>query len=102
MASSLLVQYILVRGDLIKTLKWPLGAIIAQACHASVAVTHLFYEDEHTREYLQNLDHMHKVVLEVILHVHHFYFYRRPTYGCAQFTSSLLEDALRAHIPTMQ
>lgn len=60
-----IVQYILVRGDLIRTLKWPLGAVIAQACHASTAVTHLYYNDECTQTYLSDLDHMHKVVLEV-------------------------------------
>lgn len=70
-----IVQYILVRGDLTKALGWPLGAIIAQACHASVAVTHEFYSDEHTKQYLQDVDHMHKVVLEVI-RIIFFYFYR--------------------------
>lgn len=59
------VQYILVRGDLMRSLNWPLGAVIAQACHASVAATQLFYTHEHTQQYLQDLDHMHKVVLEV-------------------------------------
>ncbi len=61
-----IVQYILVRGDLSKSLKWPLGAIIAQACHASVAAIHQYYSDEYTQEYLKDLDNMHKVVLEVI------------------------------------
>ncbi|KAK0091867.1 hypothetical protein PV326_002592, partial [Microctonus aethiopoides] len=59
-----IVQYIIVRGDLMKTMDWPVGAIIAQACHACTAVTHLFYNDEHTQEYLKNLDNMHKIVLE--------------------------------------
>lgn len=64
MASNI-VQYVVVRGDLLRTMNWPTGAIIAQACHACTAVTHLFYDDEHTKSYLADLDRMHKVVLEV-------------------------------------
>lgn len=60
-----IVQYVVVRADLIKELSWPVGAVIAQACHAATAVTHLFYEDEHTQKYLEDLDNMHKVVLGV-------------------------------------
>jgi hypothetical protein len=41
--------------------------LIAQAAHASTAVTHLFYEDPNTKAYLADLDRMHKVVLEVNL-----------------------------------
>ncbi|XP_078037557.1 putative peptidyl-tRNA hydrolase PTRHD1 [Augochlora pura] len=63
--SDTIVQYVLVRGDLLKTLKWPIGAVIAQACHACTAVTHLFYSDDCTQEYLDDLDNMHKAVLEV-------------------------------------
>lgn len=58
-----LVQYIAIRGDLID--KWPLGAIIAQACHASSAVLHIFKDDATTQQYLEDLDRMHKVVLRV-------------------------------------
>ena len=58
-----LVQYVAVRGDLVK--EWPLGAIVAQACHASTAVMHMFKDDPHTIEYLSDLDRMHKVVLKV-------------------------------------
>lgn len=64
MSSSAIVQYVVVRSDLLKELKWPVGAVIAQACHAVTAVTHLFYNDEATQEYLKDLDNMHKVVLE--------------------------------------
>ncbi|PVD32021.1 hypothetical protein C0Q70_07447 [Pomacea canaliculata] len=59
-----IVQYVVVRSDLVKTKKWPLGALIAQACHASSAAIHLFYKTQHTQEYLSDLDRMHKVVLE--------------------------------------
>ncbi|KAL1508925.1 hypothetical protein ABEB36_003744 [Hypothenemus hampei] len=61
---STIVQYVVVRGDLLKELKWPIGALIAQACHAVTAVTHLYSEDEHTKSYLEDLNNMHKVVLE--------------------------------------
>lgn len=60
-----IVQYVVVRGDLSRTMKWPLGAVVAQACHACTAVIHLFYDDAHTQTYLADLDNMHKVVLEV-------------------------------------
>ena len=60
-----IVQYIVVRSDLVKTLAWPLGALIAQTCHASTAVMHQFYDHEDTQTYLRELDSMHKVVLEV-------------------------------------
>jgi len=60
-----IVQYVVMRGDLSKTMGWPLGAVIAQACHACTAVIHLFYNDADTQTYLADLDNMHKVVLEV-------------------------------------
>ena len=62
---STLVQYVLVRGDLLLREGWPLGAVIAQACHAATAVIHLNYDDEAVQRYLADLDNMHKVVLEV-------------------------------------
>lgn len=65
MSANPIVQYVVVRGDLITLLKWPIGAVIAQACHACTAVTHLFHEDPHMQTYLADLDNMHKVVLEV-------------------------------------
>ncbi|KAJ8270651.1 hypothetical protein GJAV_G00117620 [Gymnothorax javanicus] len=64
-AARRLVQYIVVRSDLVHTLAWPLGAVITQACHAATAVIHLNYDDPDTQEYLSELDSMHKVVLEV-------------------------------------
>jgi peptidyl-tRNA hydrolase len=54
-----LVQYIVLRKDL----NWPLGALIAQSCHASTAAIHLFSNDESTQSYFNNLDNMHKIVL---------------------------------------
>jgi len=59
-----IVQYILVRGDLLLKEGWPVGAVMAQACHAATAAIHLYYSDEHTQQYLRDLDNMHKVILE--------------------------------------
>ncbi|OAD77195.1 hypothetical protein PHYBLDRAFT_158101 [Phycomyces blakesleeanus NRRL 1555(-)] len=70
MASSLtaivepLTMFIVVRKDLSKTLKWPTGSVIAQACHASTAVLHTTRDEPNTKEYLKDLHSMHKVVLE--------------------------------------
>lgn len=64
---SNVVQYVLVRGDLTRVLKWPSGAVMAQACHACVAVVHTYYSDPDTQAYLKDLGSMHKVVLEVSL-----------------------------------
>lgn len=58
------VQYLVVRGDLLASLGWPLGAVMAQACHAATAAIHNHYSDEVTQAYLADLDNMHKVVLE--------------------------------------
>ncbi|KAG9282594.1 putative peptidyl-tRNA hydrolase PTRHD1 [Astyanax mexicanus] len=62
--SRLLVQYVVVRSDLLHSLSWPLGAVITQACHAATAAIHLHYSDPDTQEYLTHLDTMHKVVLQ--------------------------------------
>ena len=42
-----------------------MGAVVAQACHASTAVLHLYREDPNVGAYLGDVDRMHKVVLEV-------------------------------------
>lgn len=60
-----LVQYVVVRSDLVHKLSWPLGAVITQACHAATAAIHLHYGDPDTQRYLAELDSMHKVVLGV-------------------------------------
>lgn len=65
MASAGLVQYVVIRGDLKTVLNWPVGALIAQACHACTAAIHMFYSDANTQAYLSDLDNMRKVVLEV-------------------------------------
>lgn len=61
-----LVQYIALRGDLLKVQKWPIGAMVAQGCHASTAVIHMYRDHSNVVEYLSDLDRMHKVVLEVL------------------------------------
>ncbi|XP_067618382.1 putative peptidyl-tRNA hydrolase PTRHD1 [Eurosta solidaginis] len=61
---SNIVQYIIVRSDLRTALEWPMGAVIAQCCHATAAIMHLYSNDEDTVAYLKDLDNMHKVVLE--------------------------------------
>lgn len=58
-----LVQYVIVRGDLATKLGWPLGAVIAQCCHATTAVGHLHRDDADVQAYFADLDNMHKVVL---------------------------------------
>ena len=63
MSAQGIVQYVIVRSDLMKTLGWPVGALLAQACHATTAAIHQFYEKEDTKNYLKDLDNMHKIVL---------------------------------------
>ena len=41
-----IVQYILVRGDLLLREGWPVGAVLAQACHAATAAIHLYYRNQ--------------------------------------------------------
>lgn len=77
-STSTIVQYVVLRGDLLKSMQWPVGAVIAQACHACTAVTHLFYNDPHTQAYLADLNCMHKVVLEVShknIYIYQFFIY---------------------------
>ena len=70
MSAQGIVQYILVRSDLCKTLGWPVGALVAQACHASTAAIHMFYDHEDTKKYLSDLDNMHKIILSVSIILH--------------------------------
>ncbi|KAF9791834.1 hypothetical protein SFRURICE_020233 [Spodoptera frugiperda] len=65
MSTNTIVQYILLRTDLLKEMGWSIGSVVAQACHASTAVLHLYKDDETTMKYLDDMDNMHKVVLEV-------------------------------------
>lgn len=58
-----IVQYVVVRRDLWKEKQWPLGSVIAQACHASSAALWITRDDATTLEYLQDVDNMTKVLL---------------------------------------
>lgn len=62
-----IVQYVIVNKEIITKLGWPLGAVIAQCCHATTAVGHLFREDSEVKTYFADVDNMHKVVLEVTI-----------------------------------
>lgn len=57
---ELIVQYILVRNDL----NWGTGALIAQACHASVASISNSMNSPYTKSYLSDLENMHKIILK--------------------------------------
>ncbi|CAO2815932.1 unnamed protein product [Amaranthus hypochondriacus] len=62
---EIVVQYVVVRRDLIDS--WPLGSVITQGCHASVAAIWEHKHDATTLRYCCTpaLDSMHKVTLEV-------------------------------------
>lgn len=59
-----IVQYIVIRKDLVEALKWPLGSVISQGCHAAVAAIILHKDHPSTAEYtgMENLDNMHTVL----------------------------------------
>ncbi|XP_062370552.1 putative peptidyl-tRNA hydrolase PTRHD1 [Cinclus cinclus] len=60
-----LVQYVVLRGDLARPpLSWPLGAVVAQGCHAALAAVHAYREHPDTSAYLEQGDAMRTVVLE--------------------------------------
>lgn len=61
----MVVQFIVVRRDLLKTLDWPVGSVMAQACHACAAVLFEHRDDPHVVAYHARLDAMYKVVKEV-------------------------------------
>ena len=60
---DVVVQYVVLRRDLIDS--WPLGSVVTQGCHASVAAIWEHKDDPHTLLYCNppNLDSMHKVSL---------------------------------------
>ncbi|XP_018646953.1 hypothetical protein Smp_104440 [Schistosoma mansoni] len=60
-----IVQYIVLRRDLLTALNWPLGALIAQGCHAATAAIATYFTHPDTVLYLNDLNRMHKVVLGV-------------------------------------
>ncbi|KAG5403027.1 hypothetical protein IGI04_009146 [Brassica rapa subsp. trilocularis] len=64
-SDDVVVQYVVLRRDLIDS--WPLGSVVTQGCHASVAAIWSFKDDPVTLRYCdpQHIDSMHKVTLEV-------------------------------------
>eukprot|EP00126_Sphaerothecum_destruens_P014952 Sdes_comp8849_c0_seq1m241 len=65
--SEPLIQYILVRKDLLSTLNWTFGSLAAQCCHASVAVLFSHAHEEAVVKYTcpDSLQNMRKIVLQV-------------------------------------
>uniref|UniRef100_A0A915IHP7 peptidyl-tRNA hydrolase n=1 Tax=Romanomermis culicivorax TaxID=13658 RepID=A0A915IHP7_ROMCU len=63
--NAVLVMYVVLRRDLLTELKWPIGALVAQACHASTAVLWTHKDDSSTVDYMANMGSMRKVLLEV-------------------------------------
>jgi len=59
------LQYLAVRKDLTKTLKWPLGSLLTQAAHAAVAAVVSFPDHPDVRYYTsaENLPHMRKITV---------------------------------------
>ncbi|KAK4825353.1 hypothetical protein QYF61_026872 [Mycteria americana] len=65
-AAAGLVQYVVLRGDLRRPPRpWPLGAVVAQGCHAALAAAHAHRQHPDTRAYLESGGAMRTVVLEV-------------------------------------
>jgi peptidyl-tRNA hydrolase len=66
-AADPIFQYVVLRRDLQDKLGWPLGSLVAQGCHASVAAIASNLDDADVRAYISAgaLEGMHKAVLEV-------------------------------------
>lgn len=63
--ASKIIQYIIVNGEITNALRWPLGRVIAQCCHATAAVNQLYCDDIDTRRYFRDLDDMPKALVQV-------------------------------------
>lgn len=72
-SDEVLVQYVVLRRDLIDT--WPMGSVVTQGCHASVSAIWSHKEDPHTLQYCspENIDSMHKVI-SFLIFLHGFFF----------------------------
>ncbi|KAJ8904900.1 hypothetical protein NDN08_001414 [Rhodosorus marinus] len=46
-----MLQYVLVRRDLMTDMQWPLGSVITQGVHAAVGALWTYREDEDTKKY---------------------------------------------------
>lgn len=65
--SDVVVQYVVLRRDLIEI--WPLGSVVTQGCHASVAVIWENRDDPVTADYCspEKINSMHKVLLNLLI-----------------------------------
>lgn len=59
-------MYLLLRTDLATELEWPTGALVAQGAHAATACIWKFKDDPEVIEYMNNIDSLAKVVLQVL------------------------------------
>jgi peptidyl-tRNA hydrolase len=66
-ADDPLFQYVVLRRDLQEKAGWPLGSLVAQGCHASIAAIAGHLDDDDVRAYMapEAVANMHKAVLEV-------------------------------------
>ncbi|CDW57218.1 DeoC and LMWPc domain containing protein [Trichuris trichiura] len=55
------LMYVIVRSDLISKFSWPMGAVIAQACHATSAVLWKFRDDQIVQKYMEDEKSLAKV-----------------------------------------
>jgi hypothetical protein len=63
-----IVQWVVLRRDLWTDIGWPLGPVVAQACHASAAAMFEHLDDALTQEYTsaRHIDQMHKVQMALL------------------------------------
>ncbi|KAI0067659.1 peptidyl-tRNA hydrolase II [Artomyces pyxidatus] len=59
-----LIMQLVVRRDLLDEEGWGVGPLMAQTAHATAAVLHETGDRTETKEYLHNLRHMRKVVMQ--------------------------------------
>mmetsp|Transcript_3547 Transcript_3547/g.5045 ORF Transcript_3547/g.5045 Transcript_3547/m.5045 type:complete len:133 (-) Transcript_3547:578-976(-) len=48
---ELILQYVLVRRDLMTEMQWPLGSVVTQGVHAAVGALWMYREDKDTKKY---------------------------------------------------
>lgn len=68
MATNKIIQYVVMRKDLLPSKKskaYSTGAFVAQACHAASAALHRFGSSEQTARFLSDLENMTVCVLGV-------------------------------------
>ena len=60
-----LTIFVIIRKDLTKSLSWPVGSVIGQACHAVSAVLWENSDDAAVKAYMADIPNMHKVTLQI-------------------------------------